>query len=151
MAIRFRSAKQDDVPFIVDMLADDVLGANRENPKRPLTESYYTAFEAIANDLNNELIVAESEGQIMGVLQIIYIPYMTYQGSWRALIEGVRVHQDFRSQGVGRELFSWAIEQAKNRGCVLVQLTSDKKRPDAIRFYESLGFQATHEGLKLWF
>jgi GNAT superfamily N-acetyltransferase len=150
VTIEFRPADRDDVPFIVDMLTDDPLGAKRENSARPLVESYYAAFDAISSDPNNELIVAEHDSMIMGVLQLTYIPYLTYQGSWRALIEGVRIHKDYRSQGLGRELFTWAIERSKSRGCKLVQLTSDKTRPDAIRFYESFGFKATHEGLKLW-
>ena len=118
---------------------------------RPLPKSYYDAFEHIVEDSNNELVVAECEGIVVGVLQLTYIPYLTYQGSWRALIEGVRVHKDYRSKGIGKELFTWAIEKARLKPCKIVQLTSDKGRPEAIRFYESLGFRASHEGLKLWF
>ena len=145
----FRDAVRDDLPEIVRMLADDVLGAQREEYVAPLPDCYYTAFEAIGRDPNNELVVVEVTGKVVGVLQLIYIPYLTYRGSWRALIEGVRVDQSMRSSGVGRKLLEWAIERARKRGCHLVQLTSDKERPDAIRFYESLGFVASHEGLKL--
>jgi GNAT superfamily N-acetyltransferase len=145
----FRRASRDDVPAIVRMLASDPLGAAREALESRLPESYYRAFEAIDRDANNELVVAALDGRIIGVLQITFIPYMTYRGGWRALIEGVRVESDVRSRGIGRELFTWAIERARQRGCHLVQLTSDKARPDAIRFYESLGFVASHEGLKL--
>ena len=88
-------------------------------------------------------------GQIVGVLQLTFIPYLTYQGGWRGLIEGIRVAAGFRGQGIGRELFQWAIDRARQWGCHLVQLTTDKARPDALRFYESLGFRASHEGLKL--
>jgi GNAT superfamily N-acetyltransferase len=147
--VNFRRASREDVPAIVRMLASDPLGAAREALVSPLPESYYRAFEAIDKDANNELVVAELEGRIIGVLQITFIPYMTYCGGRRALIEGVRVDSDVRSRGIGRELFTWAIERARLRGCHLVQLTSDKARPDAIRFYESLGFVASHEGLKL--
>src|SRR5687768_12704172 len=117
----FRRASRDDVPAIVRLLASDPLGAKREAFVSPLPESYYHAFEAIDRDANNELVVAESEGRIIGVLQITFIPYMTYQGGWRALIEGVRVDSEVRSRGVGRELFEWAIERARQRSCHLVQ------------------------------
>ena len=145
----FRRASRDDVPVIVNLLASDALGAKREAFASPLPESYYVAFEAIDRDANNELVVAELEGRVIGVLQITFIPYLTYQGGWRALIEGVRVDSEVRSRGVGRELFEWAIDRARKRNCHMVQLTSDKARPDAIRFYESLGFVASHEGMKL--
>ena len=145
----FRRASRDDLPAIVRMLADDALGAKREAFVSPLPESYYAAFEAIDRDPNNELVVAELDGRVIGVLQMTFIPYMTYRGSWRALIEGVRVDSAVRSSGVGRKLFTWAIDRARERGCHLVQLTSDKARPDAIRFYEGLGFVASHEGMKL--
>ena len=148
-AIEFRRATQDDVTLIVRMLADDPLGAQREAYAEPLPERYHRAFEAIDRDSNNELVVAEIDGKIAGVLQITFIPYLTYQGGWRALIEGVRVAADWRSRGVGRRLFEWAIARARQRGCHLVQLILDKVRPDAIRFYQNLGFEATHEGLKL--
>ena len=147
--ITFRRASRDDVPAIVRLLAADALGAKREALASPLPESYYEAFEAIGRDANNELVVAELEGRVIGVLQMTFIPYLTYQGGWRALIEGVRVDSEVRSRGVGRELFEWAIERARQRNCHMVQLTSDKARPDAIRFYENLGFVASHEGMKL--
>ena len=145
----FRPAVRADLPDIVRLLADDPLGATREAYASPLPDSYYAAFQAIEDDRNNELIVVAFEDRIVGVLQITYIPYITYRGGWRALIEGVRVHSSMRSSGMGRRLFSWVIERAARRGCHLLQLTSDKARPDAIRFYESLGFVASHEGLKL--
>lgn len=148
-AIEFRPATREDVPSIVQMLAHDPLGAGREAYGEPLPKSYYRAFEAIERDGNNELVVAEIDGRVAGVLQITFIPYLTYQGGWRALIEGVRVAAEWRSSGVGRAMFEWAIARAKQRECHLVQLTSDKARPDAIRFYNSLGFIASHEGLKL--
>ena len=110
-----------------------------------------TPLSTLLRIQTNELVVAECEGIVVGVLQLTYIPYLTYQGSWRALIEGVRVHKDYRSKGIGKELFTWAIEKARLKPCKIVQLTSDKGRPEAIRFYESLGFRASHEGLKLWF
>lgn len=118
--------------------------------RRCRTLTYYTAFEAIDRDPNNELVVATLDGRTVGVLQLTFIPYLTYRGRWRALIEGVRVDSSVRSSGIGRMLFEWAIERARQRGCRIVQLTSDKMRPDAIRFYQSLGFVASHEGFKLY-
>jgi len=149
MKLKFRSASATDLPALVAMLADDPLGATREQFTDPLPAPYLAAFEHINNDPNNELIVAEYHGETVGMLQLTYIPYLTHQGSWRCLIEGVRVHSNYRSQGIGKLLFEWAINRAREQGCRLLQLTSDKQRPDAIRFYQQLGFVASHEGLKL--
>jgi GNAT superfamily N-acetyltransferase len=148
-AVTFRQADRSDVPDIVRMLADDALGEKREAYGSPLPASYYAAFDAIRDDPNNELVVTCLAGRVVGVLQLTFIPYLTYRGSWRAQIEGVRVDASVRSRGVGRRLFEWAIDRARQRNCQLVQLTSDKARADAIRFYESLGFVASHEGFKL--
>ncbi|MDH3671753.1 MAG: GNAT family N-acetyltransferase [Gammaproteobacteria bacterium] len=145
----FRTASRDDVKSIVRLLADDALGTRRERYQDPLPSDYYNAFSAIDGDHNNELVVACKNEQIVGVLQLTFIPYLTYEGGWRALIEGVRVDATLRSKGVGRAMFEWAIARAKQRGCHLVQLTTDKSRSDARRFYESLGFQTTHDGMKL--
>ncbi len=145
----FRRATEGDLSDIVRLLADDPLGAKRERYESPLPQSYVQAFAAIAADANNELVVAEIDGAVIGVLQLTFIPYLTYQGGWRALIEGVRVDARHRSEGLGRVFFQWAIARARQRGCHLLQLTTDKARPEARRFYESLGFQATHEGMKL--
>jgi GNAT superfamily N-acetyltransferase len=147
--LTFRPAVRDDLFEIVRLPADDPLGVSRESLASPLPSSYVEAFAAIEQDPNNELIVGELNGKVIGVLQITFIPYITYRGGWRALIEGVRVASSLRSTGVGRTLFQWAIDRAKERGCHMVQLTSDKARPDAIRFYETLGFVASHEGMKL--
>lgn len=149
VSLTFRPAVRKDLERIVQLLADDPLGSSRERSSLPLASSYERAFEAIVEDVNNQLVVAEQAGTVIGVLQITFIPYLTHQGSWRALIEGVRVATEARSTGVGRQLFVWAIGLARERGCRLVQLTSDKSRPDAIRFYQSLGFIASHEGMKL--
>jgi len=145
----FRRASRDDLSAIVSLLADDALGIKREALASPLPESYYRAFEAIDRDPNNELIVAEIDARVIGVLQLTFIPNITYRGGWRAQIEGVRISAEVRSSGIGRKLLEWAINRARLRGCHLVQLTTDKARPDAIRFYESLGFVPSHEGMKL--
>lgn len=147
--LTFRRAVDKDLEHIVGMLADDPLGARRERYELPLPQGYIDAFAAIQKDPNQELTVAECDGRVVGVLQLTFIPYLTYQGSWRALIEGVRVSSSMRGQGIGRHLFEWAIERARARGCRLVQLTTDKVRTDALRFYEGLGFTASHEGMKL--
>jgi ribosomal protein S18 acetylase RimI-like enzyme len=151
ISLNFRSATPSDVSKIVRMLADDPLGKMRERFEDPLPESYLAAFHAIAEDPNNELVVATTGTEIAGFLQITFIPYLTYRGRWRALVEGVRVNKKFRGQGVGKKLLQWAIQAAKSRNCHLIQLTTDKQRPEAIEFYKSLGFIPSHEGLKLHF
>jgi ribosomal protein S18 acetylase RimI-like enzyme len=151
MTLTFRPAGRDDLPAIVEMLAADPLGAQREQFTTPLPPAYYDAFAAIEADPNNLLIVAVQGEQVVGVMQLTFIPNLTYGGSWRAQVEGVRVAASQRSQGVGRALLQWAIDRAQERGCRLVQLTTDKSRPGALRFYESLGFRASHEGMKLHF
>ena len=148
----FRKATKADVPFIVQMIADDELGKLRENYQNPLPEVYYQAFANIDQDPSQELIVIENdEGEIIGTLQLSFIQYLTYQGGIRAQIEAVRIRSDQRGKGIGETLFKWAINRAKEKDAHLLQLTSDKQRPDAIRFYEQLGFKATHEGMKLHF
>lgn len=149
MEFTFREAEEKDLVQLVAMLSDDVLGAEREDSKQPLNDKYIQAFEHIERDPNNELVVGVYSNQLVGMLQLTFIPYLTHVGSWRCLIEGVRIHSDFRGQGLGEQMLIWAIICAKEKGCNLVQLTSDKKRPDALRFYEKLGFTATHEGFKL--
>lgn len=145
----FRHANESDLENLVNLLADDDLGATREDPSLPLKQHYIDVFHAIERDPNNELIVVEDRGDIVGMLQLTFIPYLSHRGSWRCLIESVRIARHRRGAGLGTEAFTWAIEQARIRGCRLVQLTSDKQRPGALRFYESLGFRATHEGFKL--
>lgn len=151
MNLSFREARREDLASLIEMLADDKLGAHREDVSNPINPDYIKAFLAIKSDPNNELIIVEFEAKVVGMLQLTFIPYLTYIGSWRCLIEGVRIHKNYRGQGLGARFFEWAIERAKARSCVMVQLTSDKQRPDALRFYENLGFQATHEGFKLKF
>ncbi|QYF94256.1 GNAT family N-acetyltransferase [Massilia sp. PAMC28688] len=145
----FRPATKSDIPAIVAMLADDPLGARRESPAQPLPSSYYAAYSAISADPNNELIVCTIEDRVVGVMQLTFIPYLTYRGSWRALIEGVRIASSERNSGVGTRMFEHAIARANARRCVMLQLTTDRERPDALRFYEKLGFVASHHGMKL--
>ena len=114
-ALSFRRARSDDVPAIVHLLADDPLGATRERDESPLPPAYLQAFRAVDGDANNELVVVCQGEQVVGVLQLTFIPYLTYQGGWRALIEGVRVASGVRSQGVGKALIEWAIGRARER------------------------------------
>ncbi len=146
--LRIRAAGSEDLPGIVQMLADDPLGSKREEFSLPLPGCYQSAFAAIEADPNNELIVAESRAELVGVLQITFIPSLTHRGGWRALIEGVRVARSHRSTGIGRLMFAAAIDRARKRECIMVQLTTDKSRPEALRFYQNLGFVASHEGMK---
>ena len=131
------------------MLADDPLGATREDFADPLPDSYTAAFAAIAADPRNELMVAVRGDSVVGCLQLTFIPGLSRRGAERAQIESVRVARRERGRGLGRQLFEWAIVRARTRGCALVQLTTDKTRPDAHRFYETLGFAASHDGMKL--
>ena len=142
----FRAARREDVPEIVALLADDMLGAARETD---VDDAYWTAFDQIAADGRNRLVVGEIDGRIAGTLQLTLLPGLSRHGMLRAQIEAVRVAAQWRGQGLGSAMIEWAIGEARGNGCGLVQLTSDKQRPDAIRFYESMGFTASHEGLKL--
>ena len=151
MNINFRKATPDDISNIVRLLADDPLGAIREQYTDPIPAKYYAAFDEINSDKNNYLIVAELDNKIIGTLQLTLITYLTYQGGKRALIEGVRTDKSMRGQGIGKAMLEWAIQKAKDEGCHVVQLTTDKKRPDALEFYKKLGFVASHEGMKLHF
>lgn len=147
--LSFRLATRADVPTLVAMLADDPLGAQREQYVDPLPQAYYDAFDALDRDPNNELILACLDGKIIGMLQLTYIPSLSYQGGWRATIESVRIDAAYRSQGIGRQLMLWTLERAKARGCHLAQLTTHKSRTDAHRFYERLNFEKSHVGMKL--
>lgn len=148
--LNFRQATREDLPEIVRMLADDFLGETREQYENPLPESYTKAFEEIAADENNELIVAETGGEIVGTLQITFTPSISFQGGKRATVESVRVDAKYRGQGIGRELMLWAIRRAKRENCVSMQLTTNSERTDAHRFYENLGFKGSHLGMKLY-
>lgn len=147
--IHIRRAHRDDLDAIVAMLADDKLGATREDTGRPVNARYVEAFDAIDRDPNQFLAVVEQDGAVIGCLQLTFIPGLSRLGLWRGQIESVRIAASHRGSGLGQKMFEWAIAQCRERDCGLVQLASDKSRTDAIRFYESLGFKASHEGLKL--
>ncbi|MGB3343222.1 MAG: GNAT family N-acetyltransferase [Aequorivita sp.] len=150
--INFRKATENDLSSIVEMMADDILGKERENFQNPLPIEYLKAFKRIDSDKNQELIVVENENlEVIGTLQLTFIQYLNYRGGLRAQIESVMIKRDKRGLGIGKKMFEWAINRAKEKNAHLVQLTSDKRRPRAIKFYEDLGFKATHEGMKLHF
>ena len=148
-AITIREAVARDLASLVTLLADDPLGAQREVPGPEALARYGAAFEAIRERPDHTLLVADRGGTPVAVLQLSFLPHLTYTGGWRAQIEGVRVAAELRSAGLGRRLLEAAIERARLRGCHLVQLTTDARRPAARAFYERLGFQATHHGMKL--
>lgn len=147
--ITFKEATHQNLEAVIDLLANDELGKNRENNTRPLPSVYQEAFNRIMDDPNAFLIVGLYKDEIIAVAQLNILHYLTYQGGSRALIEGVRVHQNHRSQGVGKQLFEHVIKLAREKSCHLIQLTTDKSRPSAYQFYERLGFQPSHEGFKL--
>ena len=148
-ASTFRVARADDLPEIVALLVTDPLGATRESGDGS-DDTYVTAFREIDQDPNNLVIVAEDQGRVVGCLQVTFIANLSFEGGRRALIEAVRVADSHQGRGLGRAIVEHAIELAKERNCRMVQLTSNQQRPEAIKFYERIGFQPTHIGFKLY-
>ena len=147
-SVRVRGARREDVPAIVRLLADDTLGAKREQAADPLPQAYWDAYDAITTQGVNELIVAEIDGAVVGCLQLTVIPGLSRMGLIRGQIESVRVSSTLRGRRIGELLMAAATDRARELGCGVIQLTSDKRRIDAHRFYERLGFEATHIGMK---
>ncbi|MFF4885295.1 N-acetyltransferase family protein [Streptomyces nigra] len=145
--LEIRPAVAEDVPAIVGMLADDPLGAQRESPD-DLTP-YLAALERLQGDPHQHVVVAVREGRVVGTLQLTIVPGLSRRGATRSIIEGVRIHADERGSGLGTRLIEWAVDESRRQECHLVQLTSDKTRTDAHRFYERLGFTGSHTGFKL--
>lgn len=151
-SIAIRPARRDDVGTIVAMLADDALGRGRERQEEPLPPSYFRAFDAVAQDPNIQLVVAQdSDGAVIGCLQLCILPGLSSQGASRGLIEDVRVATHCRSRGIGEQLVQWAVAEARARGCKLVELLTHNSRVDAQRFYVRLGFAPSHVGMTLRF
>ncbi len=142
-----RKARREDIGAIVRMLADDQLGATRDDPTD--LDPYLRAFDEIVTDPNQLLVVVAHGDQPVGTLQLTIIPGLARRGALRGQIEAVRIHADHRGSGLGADLVHWAITESRRRGCALVQLTSDTSRTDAHRFYERLGFTPSHTGFKL--
>jgi GNAT superfamily N-acetyltransferase len=149
-AVTLREAVAEDVPDLVELLAADQLGSARDgaDPVEGFAP-YLRAFEALDADPAHLLLVAEGDGRVVATMQLSFIPGLARRGALRAQIEAVRVHADLRGSGIGGAMITWAIDEARRRGCALVQLTRDKQRADAHRFYSALGFSASHEGFKL--
>ena len=146
-SLHFRSAESQDLQTIIELLASDELGATREQLEA--TEAHSKAFEAVSNDPNHTLLIAELGGQVAGVLQLSFLPGLTYQGRWRAQVEGVRVAASMRGKGIGKAMMDEVIRRARERDCCMIQLTTDRRRPRALSFYERLGFVSSHVGMKL--
>jgi len=147
--ISFRRATSADLPAVVHMLADDELGAQRESAGYPLPDSYHQAFEQIDRDPNHELIVAELNGELVGTLHLMFLPSISHQGGLRSQVGSVRVDRKFQNKSIGSQMMEYAIQRAKARGAHLMQLTTHSPRRDAHRFYERLGFEGSHLGMKL--
>jgi GNAT superfamily N-acetyltransferase len=149
LALTLRDARREEVPLIVAMLADDILGGTRDRVSDPLPQAYYQAFDAIAASPDNRLLLAEFDGELVGTLHITFIPGLGRRGATKMLIEEVRVVGPRRDTGIGRQMIAAAVDLARARGCRSVELASHKTRTDAHRFYERLGFVASHVGMKL--
>ncbi len=145
----FRLATIEDLSEIIAMLADDALGKTREDHSNEGSQKYIDAFQKIISDPNQELTIVEMNKEKVATFHLSFIQYLTHGGGLRAQVEAVRTNSKFRGQGIGKKVFEYIISRAKEKGCIMVQLTTDKQRPGAIRFYESIGFSPTHEGMKL--
>ncbi|NLR75681.1 GNAT family N-acetyltransferase [Leeia aquatica] len=149
LPLHFRAARRDDLPRLVALLADDGLGRGRETPEEPLHPDYLAAFDSLDRDPNQLLLVVEHQAEVLGMLQLTFIPGLSRRGATRAHIEAVRVDGRWRGQKIGERLMQEAIRRAEAHGCQLVQLTSDRQREAAHRFYQRLGFAPSHTGFKL--
>ena len=148
MSVTFRQARHEDIESILRLLADDVFGATRDVISQPIDSAYEDAFASIQREPNQELVVGELDGRVVSTMQLSFLPGLSRGGAWRLLIEAVRVASEYRGQGIGEAMMSHALARGRDRGCRIAQLTTDKRRADAHRFYRRLGFEATHEGMK---
>ena len=148
-ALLIRDAAEADIAAIVALLADDDKGRLREGGSEQLDPGYTAAFAAIEADPNQRLLIAERDGMIVGTFQLTFIAGLSHRGAWRGQIEAVRIARNLRGQGLGREMILWAVERCRERGCRMVQLTTHRSRHRAHAFYERLGFEPSHVGMKL--
>ncbi|RYE53940.1 MAG: GNAT family N-acetyltransferase [Rhizobiaceae bacterium] len=150
MSLTFRKAVESDLPFIVRLLTEDAVRVTDDNPDEPFHPRYVAALRELGTDPNQMMMVAVLDGDTVGTLQLTFIPGIAGLGTKRCLVEAVHITPAHRSKGLGSQMIQWAITQARERGCGMVQLTSNKKRLDAHRFYERLGFLKSHEGFKYY-
>lgn len=150
MPLTFRDATDADLPFIVGLIVEDTVISTNDNVADAMHADYRNALAAMTADPNNRMIIAELNGAPVGCTQLTFLPGIMRRGMWRTLVEVVHIAADHRGKGLGGEMMRWVIEESRRRGCGMVQLTSNKKRPDAHRFYERLGFAKSHEGFKLY-
>lgn len=149
--LTYRPATAADLPFLIALIAaDDVSAVKLDDPAAPNAPPYEQALAAIAADPNQELFIVEQDGAAVGTFQLTFIPGLMRKGMWRGLVESVHVSPEHRNKGIGKQMMRWAIERCRERGCGMVQLTSNKKRVDAHRFYRTLGFEQSHEGFKFF-
>ena len=148
-AVVFRAATADDLPAIVALLDDDELSKGREDASLPLDPRYLASFEAIDADPNQMQVVADLDGEVVGTMQLSFLPGIAFRGGWRGQIEAVRIAGELRGQGLGQQMIAWAVERFRERGCHMAQLTSMSTRIAAHRFYERMGWQKSHTGFKL--
>jgi len=149
--LTYRHAAPEDLPFIVGLIVEDAVVATNDRVADARQPDYDNALKAIDADPNQEMFVVEDAGKPIGCFQLSYLPGLMRRGMWRGMIEVVHVSQNERNHGYGSEMMRWALERCRERGCGMVQLTSNKKRTDAHRFYERLGFLKSHEGFKYYF
>jgi GNAT superfamily N-acetyltransferase len=149
-ALTFRTATAADLPEIIALLGDDVFGQARNPTYDANAEAYKRAFADINDDPHNSIELADADGRIVGCYQLTFIRGLSYTGGLRAQIESVRIASDQRGKGLGHAMMQHALSLARARGCVLVQLTTDTRREHTRRFYERLGFTASHHGMKVW-
>ena len=150
MTLTYRAATPADLRFIIELIVEDSVITTGDDPADAMHADYLDALAAIDADPNQEMLVVERDGEPVGCFQLSYLPGLMRRGMWRGQIEVVHVAEKSRSLGIGSEMMRWAVERCRERGCAMVQLTSNKKRLDAHRFYERLGFLKSHEGFKLY-
>lgn len=148
--LTFRDARPADLPFIIALAVEDSVVPTGDDPANGMAPEYLAVLAAIDADPNERFVIAELDGEPVGTLQLSFLPGFMRHGMWRALVEQVHISAAYRNRGFGTRMMSWAIEESRMRGCGMVQLTSNRKRRDAHRFYERLGFRPSHEGFKLY-
>lgn len=150
MTLTYRKAVEADLPYIVQLLTEDAVRVTDDRPDEPFHPRYVAAMRELDSDPNQMMMLAVLNGETVGTIQLTFIPGIAGLGTKRCLVEAVHISPAHRSKGLGTQMIQWAMEQARHRGCGMVQLTSNKKRLDAHRFYERLGFLKSHEGFKYY-